>query len=132
LASCCSPPLPLAALPRASSASSQAHPAPAETAARRRFGTDLGRLFGVALSILLTDAAVLITAEGIAAWMQFAPLADMARAGDGLGQIPLIQAIFTTGCGALFLLISLVLLYGIVWRGMRRSTSPDAPSVESR
>jgi hypothetical protein len=35
-------------------------------------------------------------ADGVAAWIAFAPLADIANAGDGLGQIPLIEAIIGT------------------------------------
>ena len=78
------------------------------TESRRRFilGRDVGLALGIAVSVL----GAYLTGDGIAAWLQYAYLSDITRAGDGLGQIPLIGAIVGTVLGVLVLIAGLAVV----------------------
>jgi hypothetical protein len=62
------------------------------------------------LATLVAGAGAYLTADGVAGWLASAYLADITQAGDGLGQIPLIQAIFITAVGLVVLAVGLTLM----------------------
>lgn len=64
----------------------------------------------IAAAIFVAGCGAYWTADGIAHWIEFAYLADITRAGDTLGQIPLEEAIVTTIFGTLVLAASLGVL----------------------
>ena len=74
----------------------------------RRGGTGAGlaagdwllRLMELAFADLFASGGALLLAQGILDLIAFAPLADPVRAGDSIGQIPLIQAFMTASAGA--------------------------------
>jgi hypothetical protein len=69
------------------------------------------RLGEPAFADFFASGGALLLTQGVCDWIQSAPLADPVRAGDGLGQIPLIQAFMTTTAGAvIFTLGALVTL----------------------
>ncbi len=80
----------------------------------RRSGIDwrglLKRVWFLPVAIFVTGFGAFLTANGIAQWIQYAYLADITRAGDGIGQLPLIEAIMGTIFGAIILLIGLALV----------------------
>ena len=80
----------------------------------RRAGVDwrrlLKRVWLLPVAIFVAGLGVFLTANGIAGWIQYAYLADITRAGDGIGQLPLIEAIMGTIFGAIILLIGLALV----------------------
>lgn len=62
------------------------------------------------LAIFVAGWGVFQTANSVARWIEVAYLADITRAGDGLGQLPLIEAIIGTIFGAAVLVIGLALV----------------------
>lgn len=62
------------------------------------------------LAIFVAGWGVFQTANSVARWIEMAYLADITRAGDGLGQLPLIEAIIGTLFGAAVLVIGLALV----------------------
>jgi hypothetical protein len=58
-----------------------------------------GRWLALVFADLVASVGALFLAVGVFDWIAFAPLVDPARAGDGLGLIPLTQAIVTTTGG---------------------------------
>jgi hypothetical protein len=68
------------------------------------------RIWGLAVSDLLATCGALLLAQGILDWIEFAPLADPARSGDGLGLIPLFNAVFVTFAGAALFGAGLIML----------------------
>ena len=72
----------------------------------------LGRDIGLALGMAVSALGAYLTGDGIAAWLQYAYLSDITRAGDGLGQIPLIGAIFGTVLGVAVLIVGLAVVVG--------------------
>lgn len=59
-----------------------------------------GRWLALIVADLPASVGALTLTQGIFDWIEFAPLADPLRAGDAIGQIPLIGAIITTIAGA--------------------------------
>jgi hypothetical protein len=70
------------------------------------------RALQLPLGVAVAGIGALLIADGVAAWIEFAPLADLTRAGDSLGQIPLIQAIIGTIFAAAVLGAGLALTLG--------------------
>jgi hypothetical protein len=70
----------------------------------------LRRAWFLPVAIFVAGFGVFQTANSAARWAQTAYLADITRAGDGLGQIPLIEAVFGTVFGSLVLLVGLALV----------------------
>jgi hypothetical protein len=66
------------------------------TITRRIAGRPPTRALQLPLGVAVAGIGAFLMADGVAAWIAFAPLADIANAGDGLGQIPLIEAIIGT------------------------------------
>jgi hypothetical protein len=64
----------------------------------------------LATAIAVAGWGMFQTANSVARWIETAYLADITRAGDGLGQLPLIEAIFGTIFGAIVLVIGLALV----------------------
>jgi hypothetical protein len=64
----------------------------------------------IVATIFVADIGAWIFANGVAFWIETAYLADPVRQGDGLGVIPLFEAIFTTVIGAFLLSPALVLV----------------------
>jgi hypothetical protein len=77
----------------------------------------MGRLAGLATLDLFTSLGVLLTAQGVFDWITYAPLLDPRRSGDGLGQLPLLVAISTTGGGAIVTLLTGFILLSWVMPG---------------
>lgn len=80
----------------------------------RRTGIDwrglLKRAWFLPVAIFVAGFGVFLTANSIAQWIQYAYLADITRAGDGIGQLPLIEAIMETIFGVVVLLVGLALV----------------------
>lgn len=76
------------------------------------------------LAIFISGYGVFQTANSVARWTETAYLADITRAGDGLGQIPLLEAIAGTMFGAVLLAIGLALV--IFFSESRRTVSTIA------
>jgi hypothetical protein len=70
----------------------------------------LKRAWILPVAIFVAGFGVFLMANGVAQWIQYAYLADITRAGDGLGQIPLFEAIMGTIVGAVVLLVGLALV----------------------
>ena len=70
----------------------------------------LRRAWFLPIAIFVAGFGVFQTANSAARWAQTAYLADITRAGDGLGQIPLFEAIVGTIFGAIVLLVGLALI----------------------
>lgn len=70
----------------------------------------LARIRGLAVGDLLATCGALLLAQGILDWIEFAPLADPARSGDGIGEIPLLNGIVFTFAGAALFGFGLVML----------------------
>lgn len=70
----------------------------------------LRRAWFLPVAIFVAGFGVFQMANSAARWAQTAYLADITRAGDGLGQIPLIEAIVGTIVGAVVLLVGLALV----------------------
>jgi len=70
----------------------------------------LKRAWILPVAIFVAGFGVFLIANGVAQWIQYAYLADITRAGDGLGQIPLFEAIMGTIFGVVVLLIGLALV----------------------
>jgi hypothetical protein len=70
------------------------------------------RALRLSLGVAVAGIGAFLIADGVAAWIAFAPLADIANAGDGLGQIPLIEAIIGTIFAAAVLVAGLALTLG--------------------
>lgn len=81
----------------------------------------------IAAVIFGAGCGTYLTADGIAHWIETAYLADITRAGDGLGQIPLVYAVVTTIFGALVLAASLGVL--IASSAPRRSPASTDPAT---
>lgn len=64
------------------------------------------KVLGIAPAILVAGCGAYWAADGITLWIKSAYLADITRAGDGLGQIPLIFAVVGTLSGVFVLAIS--------------------------
>jgi hypothetical protein len=79
-------------------------------------------LEGYAMLALLADAGVWISANALPRLAETAYLIDPVRQGDALGIIPLYEAIASSLCGALLLLIPLTILLSALYRA-RRATS---------
>jgi hypothetical protein len=94
----------------------------AESGWRFMPGRDIGLALGIAVSVL----GAYLTADGVAAWLQNAYLTDMTRAGDGLGQIPLIEAIVGMVLGAAVLITGLAVVVGC---SLPRRERPANPSL---
>lgn len=65
------------------------------------------RMLGLSVAIFIAGCGAFLTTNGVADWLQTAYLADITRAGDGIGQLPLIFAIFGTISGAVVLAFGL-------------------------
>jgi hypothetical protein len=70
------------------------------------------RALQLPVGVAVAGIGTLLIADGVAAWIEFAPLADITRAGGGLGQIPLFQAIIGTIFAAAVLGAGLALTLG--------------------
>ncbi len=85
------------------------------------------RLAALVLAGPFTSLGVFITAQGAFDWSATAYLAYDNNAGDGIGLIPLINAIFTTIVGAGLLIAGLILLSRTIGsRFLRRERLPLA------
>jgi len=73
--------------------------------------------------VAVAGAGTFLLADGIASWIEFAPLADITRAGDGLGQIPLIEAIIGTIFAGAILMMGLAVT-------LRAALKRNSPKVE--
>jgi hypothetical protein len=76
-----------------------------QTLARWRYGAPT-RAVTLPFVGLLAGIGIFLTADGVAAWIEFAPLASST---DSLGVIPLFNAIVATIFGALVLLVGVIL-----------------------
>ena len=76
-----------------------------------------GRVAALSFFTLVADAGMYWTVDGIANWIQFAYLANLQAAGDGIGQIPFIFAIMETIGGVVVLGICASLLRASLQRG---------------
>lgn len=81
----------------------------------------LRRMARVFIGVLLLDGGAFWLVQGIAHWLQYAYLADISNAGDGLGQIPLYQAILETFWGTAVTIGGIALLAVIAGATWRRS-----------
>jgi hypothetical protein len=70
------------------------------------------RVLLLSLGVAVAGVGTLLAADDVAAWRAFAPLANITKAGDGLGQIPLIQAIIGAFFSAAVLGVGLALTLG--------------------
>lgn len=70
----------------------------------------LKRVWFLPVAIFVAGFGAFLTANGVAQWIQYAYLADITKAGDGLGQLPLIEAIMGAIFGVVVLLIGLALV----------------------
>jgi hypothetical protein len=70
------------------------------------------RALQLPLGVAVAGIGAFLIADGVAAWIEFAPLADITRSGDGLGQIPLFEAIIGTIFSAAVLGAGLALTLG--------------------
>lgn len=75
-----------------------------------------GSLFALAV---VADVGAWITANGVTRLADTAYLIDPARQGDGLGILPLFDAITASLCGAILLILSLGLMLGVLRRSGR-------------
>lgn len=64
------------------------------------------------IAVVITGCGAFLTTNGVTNWIQTAYLADITRAGDGLGQIPLVEAIISTIFGVVVLLAGLAGVIG--------------------
>lgn len=80
----------------------------------------------IAVAIVVAGCGGFLTTNGIADWIDFAYLADITRAGDSLGQIPLAEAIMATIFGVLVLAAGLGVL--IASSTPRRNSANTEPS----
>ncbi|MGZ6321519.1 MAG: hypothetical protein ACXWQR_19725 [Ktedonobacterales bacterium] len=87
----------------------------------------LAPAFPIAAAIVVAGFGAFWTTDGIKQWIEFAYLADITRAGDGLGQIPLWEAIVVTTFGVLVLAASLGVL--IASSTPRRSPADADPAI---
>lgn len=93
-------------------------------------GGDWGlRLMELTFADLFASGGALLLTQGICDWIQFAPLADPARAGDGLGQIPLIQAFMTTTAGAVLFTLGALVTLSVSGPLLTRWTLPASDGV---
>lgn len=83
------------------------------------------RVRSLTLAVALAAFGAYLAADGVAAWIRYAYLADISAAGDGLGQLPLIDGIFGTILGLL------VLAAGIAFV-VAASPSRRAPEAANR
>lgn len=87
------------------------------------------RILSLFVAIFIAGCGAFLTTNSVADWLQFAYLADITRAGDSLGQLPLIFAIFGTISGAVMLAIGLAAVIGVSL--LREESSPvGLPAVE--
>ncbi len=82
---------------------------------------------GLLLGTFIAGCGAFLLANGIADWIAFAYLADITRAGDSLGQIPLYEAIIGTISGAIVLAISLAAVVATTEPRLR----PTLPPIQS-
>jgi hypothetical protein len=68
------------------------------------------RIWLLPFALLAAGYGAFQTANSVARWIETAYLADITRAGDGLGQIPLIEAIMGAIFGSVVLVIGLALV----------------------
>jgi hypothetical protein len=87
----------------------------------------LRRVWFLPVAIFVAGFGASLTANSIAGWIQYAYLADITRAGDGIGQLPLIEAIMGTIFGVVVLLIGLALV--IVATQPRRAPAAAAVAL---
>lgn len=87
----------------------------------------LKRVWFLPVAIFVAGFGAFLTANSIAQWIQFAYLADITRAGDGIGQLPLIEAIMETIFGVVALLIGMALV--IVATQPRRAPATAAVAL---
>jgi hypothetical protein len=83
----------------------------------------------IAAAIFVAGCGTYLTADGIAHWIETAYLADITRAGDGLGQIPLEEAIMSTIFGVLVLAASLGVLIASSMPGRRPAIANPQSSL---
>ncbi len=85
---------------------------------------------GLLLGIFIAGCGAFLLANGIADWIAFAYLADITRAGDSLGQIPLYEAIITTLSGVVMLMPGLA---GVIGFSMpqRDTAIPNPPNNDT-
>ncbi|HEX5441562.1 MAG TPA: hypothetical protein VFW76_11810 [Ktedonobacterales bacterium] len=80
------------------------------------------QLGGYLILAFLAGAGVWISANALPRLAETAYLIDPLRQGDGLGIIPLYEAITSSLCGALLIIVSLTILLSALYRS-RRATS---------
>jgi hypothetical protein len=81
----------------------------------RRSGSALrrltGRVSGLLVAIVVAGWGAFQTANSVARWIETAYLADITGAGDGLGQLPLFEAIVGTIFGVIVLAIGIAAVF---------------------
>ncbi len=85
---------------------------------------------GLFIGVIATGCGAFLTTNGVTSWIQTAYLADITRAGDALGQIPLYEAIITTIFGVVVLLAGFA---GIIGFSIpRHNTATASPQTTTQ